>query len=512
MGATSNLKKLLDQVVPIWGADRVAEILEADHKSPNFSRSKTIDCLLGYTNSKKITYLKENHRNITKSLQRWVPSEPVQYDESFQGLLEKAVHIWKQPETAEHLKVTRKTVNQWLSNEAEASLVNKKYLSNLKLLLPDRPKGYGKRKFDFIDLFAGIGGLRTAFEEIDGKCVFTSEWDEFAQKTYMANYYDDHGINGNIKFFTEGALLAKDKGKTVSELTEKEIEIDLDKRIPSHDVLLAGFPCQPFSIAGVSKKNSLGRAHGFDCKLQGTLFFDICKILKVKKPACVLLENVKNLKSHNGGDTYTSIISALEDAGYDVPLPRVINAKDFLPQNRERIVIVAFRRDLKISEGFNLESIKPAEGSSIYKLGEILDGKVDEKYTLTPNLWEYLQAYKKRHRAGGNGFGYELMTPSSRYTRTLSARYHKDGSEILIAKNKSHAEKCINGDSIPRRLTPSECARLMGFDGPKENNFVIPVSDTQAYRQFGNSVAVPVFKAVALVMKERILVSKRKAG
>lgn len=509
MGAISNLKTLLSQVVPIWGADRVAEILATDQKSPKYNKSKIIECLENYDDESNLLHLRNSHKSISKTLKRWAPSEPIHYDDTFHGHLQKAVYIWKQPETAAHLNVTRKTVNLWLSHDDELSESHEKYIPDLESLLPAKPKDYDKKKFDFIDLFAGIGGLRTAFEEIEGKCVFTSEWDEFAQKTYMANYYDDHGINGNIKFFTEGALLAKKTGRSIDELTEKEIEKDIDSRIPNHDVLIAGFPCQPFSIAGVSKKNSLGRAHGFDCKLQGTLFFDICKILKVKKPACVLLENVKNLKSHNNGDTYEAIITALKDAGYDVPTPRVINAKNYLPQNRERIVIVAFRKDLQISEGFDLTNIKSDERECISRLGDILDKKVNDRYTLTQNLWNYLQAYKKKHREGGNGFGFELMTPNSRYTRTLSARYHKDGSEILLSKSKPHAEKCMNGESIPRRLTPTECARLMGFDKPNQSDFVIPVSDTQAYRQFGNSVAVPVFQAVSGMMKEKIILSKK---
>ena len=222
-----------------------------------------------------------------------------------------------------------------------------------------------------------------------------------------------------------------------------------------------------------------------------------------------MLENVKNLKSHNKGDTYKSIIQALEDAGYRVPEPRVINAREFLPQNRERIVIVGFRKDLQIGQDFDLAEVKPRKNQIVDSLGELLESNEDvqDKYTLTENLWNYLQAYKAKHRSNGNGFGYDLFTPDSTYTRTLSARYYKDGSEILIAKNQKHANYCKEGKSIPRRLTPRECARLMGFDKPGQSNFKIPVSDTRGYKQFGNSVVVPVFESVARQMKKHIIES-----
>lgn len=426
-----------------------------------------------------------------------------------QQLLDKAVFIWGQGRVAEEMGVQRETVNRWLKKKEidELNRNYKAYTKSLKRLLPQKPRNYDKRKFEFIDLFAGIGGLRLAFEGIGGKCVFTSEWDEYAQRTYMANHYDDHTLNGDIKAITEGKLITEETGIPADELGEDEIAQYIDTHIPDHHVLLAGFPCQPFSIAGVSKKNALGRAHGFDCKIQGTLFFDICKILKVKKPACFMLENVKNLKSHNKGDTYKSIIQALKDAGYHVPEPRVINAKEFLPQNRERIVIVGFRKDLNIGHDFDLNKIRARKGQRIEALGDLLSpqAEIDDKYTLTDNLWQYLQAYKTKHRGNGNGFGYDLFTPESTYTRTLSARYYKDGSEILVAKNPSHARKCENGKAKPRRLTPRECSRLMGFDKPEKGAFNIPVSDTRAYKQFGNSVVVPVFEATAKLMKSEIL-------
>jgi DNA (cytosine-5)-methyltransferase 1 len=248
---------------------------------------------------------------------------------NFDQLLDSAAFIWGQGKVAETLGVQRETVNRWMKKKDFEDLNwnnIEKYHKGLESLLPRRPANYGRRKFAFIDLFAGIGGLRMAFEQIGGKCVFTSEWDEYAQRTYRANHYDDHAINGDIKDITEGRMITREVGIPAEDIGEDEIDQYIDQQIPDHHVLLAGFPCQPFSIAGVSKKNALGRAHGFDCKIQGTLFFDICKILKVKRPACFLLENVKNLKSHNKGDTYRAIMQALDDAGYHVPDPRVINA------------------------------------------------------------------------------------------------------------------------------------------------------------------------------------------
>ena len=433
---------------------------------------------------------------------------------NIQQLLEHAVFIWGQGRVAEQLGVERETVNRWMKKKGiyELNRNYRSYQKGLRELLPKPPGSRARPKFQFIDLFAGIGGLRLAFERIGGQCVFTSEWDQFAQRTYMANHHVDHAIRGNIKDITEGLEITRETGLQPEELSEDEIDQYIDMHIPDHHVLLAGFPCQPFSIAGVSKKNALGRAHGFDCKLQGTLFFDICKILRVKRPACFLLENVKNLKSHNKGDTYRSIMDALDAAGYHVPEPRVINAKDYVPQGRERIVIVGFRKDLGIGEKFNLQKAKPTRGHSAPLLGDILEpeGSVDDRYTLTPKLWEYLQGYKAKHRGNGNGFGYDLFTPESAYTRTLSARYYKDGSEILVARDSAHAQSCEAGSSIPRRLTPRECARLMGFDGPEESKFVIPVSDTRAYKQFGNSVVVPVFESVAKLMKRDILEAAKR--
>lgn len=338
-------------------------------------------------------------------------------------------------------------------------------------------------EFRFIDLFAGIGGLRAGFESIGGKCVFTSEWNEACRKTYQANFVCDHQIEGDI-----------------TKIAEDEI--------PEHDVLVAGFPCQPFSIAGVTKKNALGRPHGFLCESQGTLFFDVARIIEHHKPAAFLLENVKNLLNHDKGNTFRVIYKTLkEDLKYSVVDQRIINAKGFVPQNRERIFIAGFRKDT----GFNFKNLNLPDLDKGPRMDTVLhpqDGTepeeppythgpksaVDPKYTLSEKLWTYLKNYAEKHRAKGNGFGYGLVG-SGDTARTLSARYYKDGSEILVRQSGGR----------PRRLTPRECARLMGFDSLGQQPFKIPVSDTQAYKQFGNSVAVPVVKAVAEFMLPHIV-------
>jgi len=305
--------------------------------------------------------------------------------------------------------------------------------------------------FKFIDLFAGIGGFRIPLERIGGNCVFSSEIDKYSQKTYKA-WFDEipHGDITKIN--------AAD--------------------IPDHDVLAAGFPCQPFSIAGVSKKKSLGHAHGFKCETQGTLFFNVASIVEVKRPPILLLENVKNLKSHDGGRTWKVIWETLEALDY-VIFHKVIDAADYVPQHRERVYIVCF--DKKVF-GSNppFEFPKPPEGERP-KLRDILEPKPNKKYTLTVHLWNYLQEYAERHRAKGNGFGFGLADLDG-ITRTLSARYYKDGSEILVPQRGEN----------PRRLTPRECARLMGFP----DSLPIVVSDTQAYRQFGNAIVPKVAEAV----------------
>jgi len=383
----------------------------------------------------------------------------------------------------------------------------------LQELLP-KPFRTDGHEFRFIDLFAGIGGIRRGFEEIGGKCVFTSEWNKYAVRTYKANHYsdpDDHVFNEDIREVT----LSGDP-----DVDEETAYSHIDEHVPDHDVLLAGFPCQPFSLAGVSKKNSLGRKHGFECDTQGTLFFDVARILKAKRPAAFLLENVKNLKSHDKGKTFKVILETLDELGYEVADvnfngsldPKVIDARHFVPQHRERIVLVGFRRDLDVHDGFTLKDIELPD--RVPTFGDILEpaDEVDDKYILTPKLWKYLFDYAAKHREKGNGFGFGLTGPND-VARTLSARYHKDGSEILVDRGwdmDAGFEDIINQGNRPRRLTPKECARLMGFDGPNESNFKVPVSDTQAYRQFGNSVAVPVFRAVAKLMRPRILQAIQK--
>ena len=307
-------------------------------------------------------------------------------------------------------------------------------------------------KYRFIDLFAGIGGIRLGFEANNCECVFSSEWNTYAQKTYEANF---------------------------GELPEGDITKIKAKDIPTHDILCAGFPCQPFSIAGVSKKNSLGRATGFEDKTQGTLFFDVCRIIKAQRPKAFLLENVKNLKSHDRGNTFRVIAEALEELNYQV-FYQVIDGQAFVPQHRERIIIVGFDR-ARYGNDIAFEfDITPIEPKPVVK--DILEANVDDKYTLTDKLWSYLQAYAQKHKEAGNGFGFGLADLNG-VARTLSARYYKDGSEILIPQEGKN----------PRRLTPRECARLQGFP----EDYKIVVSDTQAYKQFGNSVVVPLMVCMA---------------
>ena len=313
-------------------------------------------------------------------------------------------------------------------------------------------------KFTFIDLFAGIGGMRIAFESAGGKCVYTNEWNKFSQKTYFDNFGD----------MPDGDITKVDAST-----------------IPDHDVLVAGFPCQPFSIAGVSKKNSLGRATGFEDKTQGTLFFDVCRIIKAKRPKAFMLENVKNLCSHDKGNTFRVIQESLDELDYDI-FYKVLDGQNFVPQHRERILIVGFdRKTFKGLVDFKFD-ITPVEPKPVIK--DILEKNPDSKYTLSDKLWSYLQAYAAKHKAAGNGFGYGIA-PLNGVSRTLSARYYKDGSEVLIAQRNKN----------PRRLTPRECARLQGFP----DTFKITVSDGQAYKQFGNSVVVPLMANVAkLIAKE----------
>ncbi len=325
--------------------------------------------------------------------------------------------------------------------------------------------------FSFIDLFSGVGGLRLGLEAVGGRCAFSCEKDKPACKTYES-WFGENPF-GDV------------------------MDLSQSGKIPDHDLLAAGFPCQPFSIAGVSKKKSLGRAHGFKDRTQGTLFFHLAKIIQNKKPPVVLLENVKNLRSHDKGRTWATIYEQLDALGYEV-FDRIIDAADYVPQHRERIFIVGFLRSKftkQVREQFQFP--EPPDGPRP-QLASILEHSPDSKYTLTVKLWQYLQDYAEKHRKKGNGFGFGIANPDG-ITRTLSARYYKDGSEILISQ----------AGSRPRRLTPDECRALMGF--PEELEVV--VSDMQAYKQFGNSVVPAVVSAVSRqiveVMKWQLLRVKK---
>lgn len=382
-----------------------------------------------------------------------------------------ALKYMRQAELAQELDVHRSTIARWVSRETTPPWSVKAAI-DVVLERDERPR---QPDFTFIDLFAGIGGLRRGFEARNGRCVFTSEWDAHAVRTYKANFPDADDIWGDI--------------------TKKD-----PAEIPDHDLLLAGFPCQPFSLAGVSKKNSLGRAHGFLDKTQGTLFFNIVNILKAKRPKAFLLENVKNLRGHDGGRTYSVIVGALRELGYHVT-DRVVSASAWVPQRRERVFLVGFRNPVHFDFDKLERPLKsPTLGDILHDKDELVEepyttlrrGRTvpSDRYTLSDHLWLYLQNYAAKHRAKGNGFGCSVFEPDD-VARTLSARYHKDGSEILISQGRR---------KNPRRLTPRECARLMGFDTRDGMRMQIPVSDTQAYRQFGNSVAVPVVHAIASLM------------
>jgi DNA (cytosine-5)-methyltransferase 1 len=393
-------------------------------------------------------------------------------------LLSHARELFTQRDLAVKLDVTPKTIGRWEKQETDCPAL---VAAALREIIRSTKRETTAGRFSFIDLFAGIGGMRAGFEQAGGTCVFTSEWNPFAKTTYVANYgIGDHFVGDIVPI--------------------------LEDQIPDHDVLVAGFPCQPFSIAGVSKKNALGRPHGFECTTQGTLFFDVARIIAAKRPKAFLLENVKNLISHNGGHTFQVICDTLrKDLQYHVET-RVIDGGHFVPQHRERVLIAGFRENV----GFSFDDLPlPADRPRLieilhsedgteqpeepYTVGSL--GKVHSKYVLSDKLWAYLQAYAEKHKKAGNGFGFGLVDKNS-VARTLSARYYKDGSEILVSRGRG---------KNPRRLTPRECARLMGFP----DTFKIPVSDTQAYKQFGNSVIVPVIRAVAQIMEPRIRTLKQ---
>lgn len=356
-------------------------------------------------------------------------------------------------------KEGERTVRRWEAGECKPTELFVDYISSLESDPPyaDGPIGHGS--FDYVDLFAGIGGMHLAYSAAGGRCVYACEWDKYCQLQYRQNF----GIT------PEGDITKVDP-----------------EDIPSHDILVAGFPCQPFSIAGVSKKNSLGRATGFLDKTQGTLFFDVARIIEAKRPKAFMLENVKNLKSHDKGRTWQVIESTLKELDYEL-FYEVIDGKGLVPQHRERIVIVGFdklRYGSKIDFSFNINRPEPQP-----VLRDILESDVDERYTLSDKLWRYLQDYAAKHKAKGNGFGCDLPDLNGT-TRTLSARYYKDGSEILIRQNGKN----------PRKLTPREAARLQGYP----DDYRIVVSDTQAYKQFGNSVVVPLFEQVAKLVSSKL--------
>lgn len=374
---------------------------------------------------------------------------------------------------ADEMGVDRRTIKRWQTGQTHVPHTALKLMES-QLFLSTAPIS----RFTFIDLFAGIGGTRRGFEAAGGHCVFTSEWNKYAQQTYAANFLEtrDHAFAGDI-----------------TKVSAAEI--------PDHDVLVGGFPCQPFSIAGVSKKNSLGRKHGFADETQGTLFFDVARILEEKRPKAFLLENVRNLMSHDHGNTFRVIMDTLQNQlGYQVS-DRVLDASPWVPQKRQRIFIAGLR-DADFPFDFDEVTVPPTHPV----MADILhpedgteppeapytnpDGTVSSKYTLTPHLWQYLQDYAAKHKAAGHGFGFGLVGPGD-VARTLSARYYKDGSEILIDRGPG---------LIPRRLTPRECARIMGFP----NEYRIPVSDTQAYKQFGNSVVAPLVDSIAKAITKHL--------
>ena len=367
-----------------------------------------------------------------------------------------------QREFAHLLKLGRngeRTIRRWENGETEPAEIYVYYVQNLKPEIPFVQGEGDAGSFTFIDLFAGIGGMHLAYSAAGGTCVYANEWDKYCQVQYRANF----GI------VPEGDITQVDANS-----------------IPNHDILVAGFPCQPFSIAGVSKKRSLGRETGFADKTQGTLFFDVARIIDAKRPKAFMLENVKNLRSHDRGRTWATIKETLESLDYEV-FDEVLDGQMYVPQHRERIIIIGFDRrrygdDIEFSFDLEKPQNKPL-------LSDILEEDDTSAYVLSDKLWSYLQAYAEKHRARGNGFGYG-MPDIDGVTRTLSARYYKDGSEILIRMPEGN----------PRKLTPRECARLQGY--PDEYRIV--VSDTQAYKQFGNSVVVPLMEQVARLVKSKL--------
>jgi DNA (cytosine-5)-methyltransferase 1 len=356
----------------------------------------------------------------------------------------------------------KQIMSQFQDKNANYSAVQKELFP--ENIAPFHGPSPGEEKFTFIDLFAGIGGFRMALQQLGGRCIFSSEYDKFAQQTYFANY-------GDIPF---------------GDITQEEVKAFIPEKF---DVICGGFPCQPFSLAGVSKKNSLGRLHGFDDVKQGNLFFHVAEIISRHRPKAFFLENVKNLVSHDKGNTFKVIKTKLEELGYSFDF-RVINGKHFVPQNRERTFMIGFDKS-KYGEDIKFDFNDVIIPDNPQRIGNILQAEVHPKYTLSDKLWDYLQGYAVKHKEKGNGFGFGLVNRDG-ITRTISARYYKDGAEILIPQNESN----------PRRLTPQEAAALQGYPifpintNDKINSFQIPVSDNQAYKQFGNSVVMPLIHAI----------------
>lgn len=365
-------------------------------------------------------------------------------------IIEKRIRLnMTQKELADSVGMSKygdRTIRRWESGETKPTTLELKAILDFPETIPY--KNIENADYKMIDLFAGIGGTRLGFQ-LTGrtKSVFSSEIDKYAAKTYYANFGD--------KPFGD-----------ITQINEKDI--------PDHDILVGGFPCQAFSQAGLKK--------GFE-DTRGTLFFEIARILKYKQPKAFLLENVRNLLSHDKGKTFSVIENTLKELGYDVSV-LVYHAKDFgVPQNRERIYIVGFNKNTVPNYSDFTPPVPPKTPTCV---GDILEENVDPKYTISDKLWEGHQRRKRDNKAAGKGFGYSLFNADSAYTNTISARYYKDGSEILIEQKGKN----------PRKLTPREAARLQGFP----NDFIIPVSDTQAYKEFGNSVAVPVINAIAKEM------------
>ncbi len=399
-------------------------------------------------------------------------------------IIQLSINRYGREKIAEYLDVHPRTIKRWESGNINVPKGNLLALEQLSLYYNPNAKITGD--FTFIDLFAGIGGIRKGFESHNGQCLMSCEWDTYSRKTYETNF----PIAPNHTFIND-----------ITSITHSAEEIL--RFVPQHDILLAGFPCQPFSIAGVSKKKSLGKAHGFACQEQGNLFFNVADILRVRRPPVFLLENVKNLQSHDKGKTFRIIMETLEEVlGYKV-FYRVIDAKGVVPQHRERIFIVGFDGetdfswdDLQLPSSNNKKMkhiLHPENGTEQSEEPYTIEtnATVNPKYTLSDNLWNYLKAYARKHKEKGNGFGFGLVGPEDT-SRTLSARYYKDGSEILVSRGEGNN---------PRRLTPRECARLMGFD----DSFKIPVSDTRAYKQFGNCVVTSLIEEIARIMKPHIL-------